>query len=147
MLTDRWGRVYDVREGYERDRGPDGSWSEGDRSGHRHHRKGRRDGGRYSYEGRWTGSWDGGPTRTYDGRFEGEVRPHWDMTGHDRSAAFDATSRGDLIEPSGVTTTTTTTTTPGACRPVTTVRYVPAYVPARRPMKERPLKSRPLQGS
>jgi len=147
VLTDRWGRVYDVRESYARDHGPDGRWSEGDRGGRKHRHRRDRDGGRYSYEGRWTGSWDGGPTRTYDGRFDGEVQPHWDMGERERVAAYDAVSTGGPIETPRVTTTTTTTTTPGACRPVRTVRYVPVSAPARRPLKERPLKSRPVQGS
>lgn len=80
VLTDRYGRVVDVRYGYDWDRY--GGYADGD---DRPYRDGYTDppyrdddvtiGGRAAYEGRWVGTWYGRDGSTYsgvyDGRFEG----------------------------------------------------------------------------
>lgn len=129
VLTDRYGRVYDARYDFERGR------DDRPRRRHRHDRHDR--GGDYSYEGRWTGSWDGGPVRTYEGRFDGRVQPHWDMGyfdgrgssyGYAPAMAYGDCGCGDTV------TTVTTTSTPATTRRVSyaTVREAVPYRAVRR---------------
>lgn len=85
VLTDQWGRVYDWRD--------DVNWADHDT---RYHDEDRRDGDRrdrtsrnkrYGYKGRWIGSWDGGSVQSYQGEWNGSVRPHW-------SGGYDGGTRG-----------------------------------------------------
>ncbi len=117
-----------IDKGSMRDRGRDRDYSEGGYRGSRDVRAKRQSGGRYSYDGTWTGSWDGGPVRTYQGRFDGTVRPHWDG-GEYAHAAPQAYAYGP--------STVTTTTTQKPCVKTRTVSYVTTYVtvPAKRRAK------------
>jgi hypothetical protein len=88
----------------------------------------------YSYEGTWNGSWDGGPSRTYTGRFDGNVRPHWDG-GYAGGGYYEGGSRSYSYR-SGWgegPSVTTVVVTPGAPIVTKTVSYVTEYVtvPAR----------------
>ncbi len=219
VLTDRWGRVYDVRGGTDWNREPrwqedysdsygyreDGRRDEGRRNGDntlagaavgavvggvagnviagsgnrlagtiiggtagaiaggaigsasgrdRHRRDGgygaRRHGdargGNYSYDGRWTGSWDGGPERVYEGRFEGNVRSHWDMHGEQGgtypqgpAVGYDYGSYGY----GGGTTVTTTTVVSSAPVMTRTVSYETDYVRVAAPRRHIVRRARP----
>lgn len=93
--------------------------------------------GEYSYDGRWTGSWDGGPVRTYEGRFDGNVQTHWSQggnAGYDvQHGGYDAGSYGygqSYGYSYGGGGTTVTTTVIEASAPIVTrsVSYVTDYV-------------------
>ena len=219
VLTDRWGRVYDVRGGtdwsreprwqenysdsygYRDDRRRDDGHSGGDNalagaavgavvggvagnviagSGNRlagtiiggtagaiaggaigsasgrHRHDGRHDDRRYqdarsrsyTYDGRWTGSWDGGPERVYEGRFEGNVRPHWDM--HREQGGYypqgPAVGYDDGTYSYGGGTTVTTTTVVSSAPVMTrTVSYETEYVRVAAPRRHVVRRARPRQ--
>jgi len=109
------------------------------------------DGRGYTYEGQWTGSWDGGPTRTYQGRFDGQVRPHWtdhsggfqQQPGYGYGAGYGY--GGGWMEGPPVTTVIVTQGAPVVTK---TVSYVTEYVHVtpRRRVYRAPTKDRCLCG-
>ncbi|MBA3897933.1 MAG: RcnB family protein [Sphingomonadaceae bacterium] len=119
VLTDQWGRVYDVREDVDWDgghRGRDRDYDH-DRDGH-HTRHYRTHAEGFTYRGQWTGHWDGEAERTYSGEWRGGVRPHWGRYG--QSAV--AYGYGDGYGPPIVTTVTTTPSAP-KCRTIVSYKY------------------------
>lgn len=145
VLTDAYGRVYDVRD--DVDFSGDARWRDedyGDNYGYRDDRRERRNRrpradaahGQYSYDGRWTGSWDGGPVRTYDGRFDGNVRTHWSQGhggyagngGYDHAEYGYSGYSGYADAGYGGASVTTVIVQPSAPVVTRTVSYVTEYV-------------------
>lgn len=151
VLTDQWGRVYDWRDdvswdgGYRHggdDRGHYGDDRRG-RDDRRHRDKRDR---KYTYNGQWTGSWDGGPVQSYRGEWRGSVRPHWSNDGY--RGHYDGGNRGVRYgggysqsygyDGGGMTVTTVVVNTPAPVMTTSTVSYdVVSYVPVRKKVVRR----------